>query len=77
MGGLTPKTSPVRTPLVSAKLLEFLNVNLTLPLLKNILFLNGTKINVIFFDQLNNIDLFAALSLLSHTPVITNTNIIS
>ena len=46
---------------VSTKLLEFLNVNITLPLLKNPLFSNETEINVIFFDQLNNINLFAAL----------------
>ena len=55
------------------KFLEFLNVNITLPLLKNLLFSNETEITVIFFDQLNNIDLFAALTHLSYTPVITNT----
>ena len=49
------------------------SINVTLPLLKIFLFLNETKINVMFFDQLNNIDMFAALPLLSHTPVITNT----
>ena len=30
-----------------------------MPLLKNFLFSNETEINVIFFDQLNYIDLFA------------------
>ena len=62
---------------LTAKLLEFLNANVTLPLLKIFLFLNETEINIIFCDQLNNIDLFAALLHLFYTPVITNTNIIS
>ena len=55
---------------VSAKLLEFLNVNITLPLL--FCFRMKHKINVIFFDQLNNIDLLAALPHFFHSPVATN-----